>query len=343
MAYGSIWVKRFDGVWVLVPQIYARNAVGWKRIQNVLMKTTATSWTSRINTDSVPPASPAITITGGWVNPVIGITAPSDADQVAIVVKRSTVKYPVSYLQDNEFDKTIQPDYNYWSQFWLAPGKHANRSFSYPVGTKFYLSVWAYDANGNYSTPTNFSYTIPTPAVPAAPVRVHKGATLYPTESLTWRVVDNSWYTANNYVYQGGTHDARGFWFYGNQLFNIVSNATRITTMQLWIERVNDGAGVGGYASIRPAIHNWQNRPAGSPYSAPGYNFTPGTENGSLQHGQGEWITIPSSSYGGFLNKTLAGFGLAYGATSFTDNKYFTAYGAGTQSGKVWMEWDEGS
>jgi hypothetical protein len=297
-------------------------------------KTGPTTWTLRYNGDYDPPGVPFVNFNQPAT--AIGVYTTNEPDVSFIVCKRSTVTYPTNVTEDGDFDKTMQSDNCYWSRWWVTPGSSRIMPLSYPAGTTVYFTTWTADVNGNYSAPSHVSVTVPIPPAPPQPVEVTRSAYIDCTSSASWR--DTGWRGDNNYVYQAGSGGGHaGFWFYSNRISSALSRAIRINKMQLYIQRVNSSHGISGGAIVQFSSHLFQNRPAGSPWGGINVMGQPGT----LTRGQGNWFNVPSNVFDAFRTGYHVGFGLYYGATSFTDSHYLMAYGGGTASGRVYVEWVE--
>ena len=333
MGTGKILTKDNDGTWHSgYPLVKVEN--GWKRGELAYAKTGASTWTLRYNGDYDAPAAPAMRFDGTAT--AIGVTAPNTADVSFVVCKRSTVGYPTNWTEDGDFDKTMQSDNCYWSRWWVTPGQDRVMSLSYGAGTTIYFSAWTMDVNGNVSAVSHASVQVPVPPAPPQPVEVTRSAYADCTHSASWR--SPGWRTDNNYVYQGGSYGGHsGMWFYSGRISSPLSRAIRINRISLYIQRVNSSHGISGGAILQYTAHRLQDRPGGSPS---GYIQTMG-QPGTLTRGQAGWFDIPSQFHDGFRTGWFVGFGLHWPETSFTDSHYQYAYGGGTASGKVYMEWVE--
>lgn len=333
MGQGHILTKNQDGTWHSgFPLV--RKSTGWVRGNLGYVKTAPTVWTLRYDGDYTPPAAPTMSVNAAGTS--ITVKSPVAADLSIIIVKRSTSAYPTNTAQDANFDKTMQPDNNWWSQYWAKSAGSRTMPLKYAAGTRIYFSAWSLDSHGNTSSVGHYTAVVPKPAAPPVPVKVTRSAYIDATSSGSWR--DTGWRTDNNYVYQAGSGGGHaGFWFYSNRISSALSKAISINKMQVYIQRVNSVHGVSGGATVQFTSHRLQNRPAGSPAGLINVMGQPGT----LTRGQGVWFNVPSNVFEAFRTGWHVGFGLQYGATSFTDPHYQMAYGAGTASGRVYVEWVE--
>lgn len=343
----QIWTKDPDGVWVNgLPMVKASS--GWLNGKLVYEKTGTSTWTLRWSRDTTPPALPGMTLTGGTTtNPItVQITAPSAADTVRVRVKVSTTSFPtnVNSTTDGQY-YAVQDAGEAWSDWKVTPSQVRTKLFFPPkltpkqnlkAGTTYYFTAWAQDSSLNWSAARNVSFKCPTPTAPP-PTLVKKTAYITTTDSASYSAQYDNWRTDSNYVYQAGAQDWRGLWFYSTKIKTILAKATSVEKMQVYVQRVNTDHGVGGAANVRLVAHKYASQPTADPIG----NMTGNNLVGTLSRGQGKWLDVPSGWWDEFKTGTYKGLGLRFGTTSYTDNDYMYAYGAGTNSGKIYIEWWE--
>ncbi len=337
-----IWQKDGSGVWAPV-QPNVRASVGWLPASFVKQKTGVSTWTTIWQRDTVAPGTPVLAL--AWVSGALRVTAtaPADVDLTNLVVKISTSAYPVNpRANDSDYVQTLYSTTNKpWSQWDAVPSQVLVRSYPPPPlaapksGSTLYVTAWAEDSSFNFSGAATASLKVPVVVPP--PTVVNKSAYITTTNSGSYSDTGNYWRTDNNYVYQGGA-DWRGLWFYGTKIRTALANANKITKMQIEIGRANTAHGVSGGANVRLVTHDLSSQPAGDPIS----RLTSSAFLGTLSRGQYKWFDVPSSAWPTFVSGAKLGFGLRYNDTSYTDPNYMYAYGTGTNSGRVYIEWQEG-
>lgn len=337
---GSVWIKNTAGVWVEGKPYFKHETSGWLPGGTIYEKTDSTTWTTRYVGDSGPPGSPTLVNSANTTTMTYTatITAPADADVAQGCIKISTTGYPVNPgVEDENSKNQIQAD---GTEFWIyptTPGAVSVRNLpSRVANTKYYISVWIKDTQGNWSAPTQSLYTFPNPPAPVKTL-VTKTAYVDTTDSGAWRA-DQGWRTDSNYPYQGGPYAFQGFWFYGTKIAATLAKAHTITKIELYVQRVNSSHGVSGDANIMVGHHTLASQPSGPP----GTNAVTGEYNThDLARGEGKWATITSSWYSSFKSGAYRGFGIQYGTTSVTSAYYAYCYGKGTSSGRVKLTWTE--
>lgn len=344
MAVGSVWYKKTAGTsgdtWVQGMPHTKDSTGAWQVGKTIYEKTGASTWTVRYTGDVTPPAAPTYQITNqADLRTVTNVIhAPADADTVQICNKISKTGYPVNPgTQDSNSFTDVQTD---GSVFWLytvEPGDTNTRVHSGMVsGQKYYQSVWAKDAAGNWSAPTNYTWTFPYPTTTTKTLTT-KSAYIGVLDSGSYRS-NYGWRTDNNYVYQGGPDNFQGFWFYGTNIATALANAHSVTKMEIEIQRSSTAAGVGGDANIMLGHHNLTSQPSGSP----GSDRILGEYNAvDLTRGESKWVTIYSPWYQYFQSGYYRGLGLQYGTTSVESSYYAICYGDGTNSGRLKLTWTE--
>jgi hypothetical protein len=342
MATGSVWIKKGDSTneWFQGQPYFKHATSGWLLGSKIYEKTDATTWTLRYDGDATPPAAPTLTSTynTSTLTWSAKITAPADADTAKVCIKVSKTAYPTNPgTQDANSPTNVQAD---GTPFWLyntTAGTVSTRNLTGMVsGTKYYVSVWAADASGNWSTATNATFTFPYPPAPTK-VLTTKSAYISTTDSASWRS-NYGWRTDNNYVYQGGPDNFQGFWFYGTAIRSLLANAHSVTKMEIYIQRSSSSHGVAGDGNIYVGHHDLSSQPSGSP----GTNRVLGEYNiVDLARGEGKWVTITSSWYDEFAAGTYKGLGSMYSTTAVTSSYYNICYGKGTSSGKLKITWTE--
>lgn len=342
----QVWTKDQDGNWVPgLPLI--KGSTGWVNGNIIYEKTGSSTWTVRWTRDTTPPAAPGLSLSGGTTtNPLtVTVTAPSASDTRLVRVKVSTSAFPTSTSKSDSYYYSIQQSGEPWSDWTVTPSQVRTKLF-YPqnmvplpslvANTTYYFTAWAQDTSFNWSTATTASFKCPAPPAPA-PVPVKKSAYITTTDSGSYSAQYNNWRTDSNYVYQAGSQDWRGLWFYSTKIKTQLAKATSIAKMQIYVQRVNTAHGVSGGANVDLVAHKLASQPTGDPIGSMTGHSTVGT----LTRGQGAWFNVPSGWWPSILSGTYKGLGLRFGTTSYTDNDYMYAYGAGTSSGKIYIEWWE--
>lgn len=341
---GQLWVKSPDGTWDPgLPAI--RTATGWVNGRLVYEKTTATVWSLRWSRDTTPPGVPAsVTLTHNATTGKISIVAkaPSTTDVRMLRIKVSTTAYSNTTAVDGSYWSTGMSDGSKWSDPLVSPNGTVTRSYP-PTATKvtagrtYYVSVWAQDTSYNWSPVRQAALKVPVPVVPK-PGTITRSAYVLPVDSGTYGD-QTHWRKDNNYVYQAGPEDWRGAYFYGTRISSILAKAKKVTKMTVYLGRLNSSHGVADAADIKIARHLFATQPSGSPDSAFGDAYFAGT----LNRGQYKTFTLPADWYEQFRVNWNKGVGLRsdQGGTSYTNDDYVILYGAGTQSGKLYIEWQE--
>jgi hypothetical protein len=322
---GDVWVKRPDGTWAKsgMPP-YAKTSTGWHRITAIYAKTGSSTWTQRYSRDLTPPAPPvsmSFAMSGTTLN--VSVKAPATADVATIVLQWSFTGYHGSQYEQPRAGINVTPNQTV--------------TFSYPSqksGESYYWTAWAVDSSGNTSTALTGRYTVPNLYVP--PTLVTKVAYLYPSSSATYVQDGSYWRSDSNFVYQGGLNQY-GQWFYDTRIIAALIKAKHVLDMRIQITRANTVHGVSGPAGVYLTAHTLANQPAGNPAGS----NTPSLYVGTLNRGETKTFEVPSSYYAGFLSKQYKGFGLYAGETSYVDPKYLYALGAGSPSGKLYVQWQE--
>lgn len=341
MAVGSVWTKNDAGVWVQ-GQPYFKTSNGWLTGGKIYEKTDATTWTLRYDADLTPPG--VISLTNGTWNTsnmsyTMTVKLPADADTYGGCIKIGKTAYPTNpgVLDSNCYTNTQADGQPYW--LWTGAANSTTTRTTpggLVSGSKFYVSGWARDASGNWSTPFQFNGTVP---YPPAPVKTLTTKTAYvnTTDSASWRSA-YGWRTDNNYVYQGGDYNYQGFWFYGTQIASLLKNAHSVTKIEVYIQRVNSSHGIIGDGNIMVGHHDLTSQPSGSP----GTNRVVGEYNlVDLGRGEGKWATVTSGWYSSFKSGSYRGLGTMYQTTGTSSSYYNICYGKGTSSGKLKLTWTE--
>ena len=347
MAFGSIYYK---GEWIanntpmsgwITGQLYCKTtASSWQPVVHLYEKTAPTVWTERFNADLVPPG--VISLTGGLHNSTTGtyqmtVKLAADVDVTGGCIKISKTGYPTNpgVLDANCFTNVQADGKPYWS--WTGtPGSTTTRITPKLLSnTRYYVTGWTRDASGNWSSPTQFSTVTP---LPPAPVKTLTTKTAYVncTDSASWRSAYG--WRSETYVYQGGDYNYQGFWFYGTAIATLLKNAYDITSVQIYIQRLNTSHGVSGAGNIMVGHHAFTSQPSGSP----GTNAVQGEYNAvDLARGGAAWVTLNSAWDTEFKTGAYRGLGLMYTTTSVTSSYYNVCYGKGTSSGKLKFTWRE--
>lgn len=337
-----VWVKDGTGTWVPA-QPNVKNVNGWLPATFIKQKTGSTTWSTIWARDTTPPGHAAVAL--GYNSTTnhkmhVVYVAPSDADVANLLIKVSTSGYPTSTsTTDSSFVSASPPGMSRpWSV--VPTAASAPGSMDYPVvgtatpGVTYYVTVWAQDTSFNYSAPVTASFKIPVAPVVTPPTT--KSAYFTTTDSGSYSDSSNSWRTDNNYVYQGG-QDWRGLWFYSTKVRSALAKASKITRMEVYITRANTAHGVTGHSNIWLIAHRLASQSGGDPI---GYMTAP-IQDGALLRGESGWANIPSTWWPSFVSGAYLGVGMRYNDTSYTDVNYMYAYGAGTNSGKLYIEWTE--
>lgn len=337
MVTNTNWYKGTSG-WVQ-GTLSARTAYGWKHPIVFSQKTGVSTWTTLFGADLTPPAQPTLLVTQYasttkvWFT--LRVTAPSDADMAAVVVKISPTGYPSSpTINDanmNYNDASVTTLVMTPSQVYTMTADDG-----YQVSHTYYISTWAKDKTGNYSLVRNA--TAKTLAkVPTTVPKVLTTKTAYVTtvDSGSWDPSQHYWRTDNNYVYQGAPYNWYGYWFYGNKLASLLANSVSITKVSMEVHRLDNGHGVFGAANIEIGYHSMATQPASPSTINSFYNAI------DLSPGQSSSFTITSAWYAGMKSGAARGFGMRYGTTTTSSSYYAQCYGYGTYSGRLTVTWKE--
>lgn len=344
---GQLWQKVADDLWV-EGEPYARSTSGWKKGSAYYQKN-GTVWVKLWEKDVTPPLAPTITsLTYSNTTKYVTIKVKTDSsvDIKSLDVRRSIYAYPTGTTTSSESfpgnTKTVVRDTEY--------------TFNVPftkTNVTFYYSVFAFDADGNRSVRAIKSIFVPTPVVPTSPPPPDKvvtqpkpGTTTQPTSpaptvykavikttgSRSWTSDYDKWY-AN--VYQGGLNDYKGCWFYSTRLTNVTKVARKIRKMTIRITRSSSQNGVPGEANVWLMMHD-RTSASGTP------SFFPRVKIGTLGRGETHTFAVPQSFWDNLQRQTKwKGFGLRGGNIAYTSPDYLVAYGYGTRSGEIYIEYEK--
>ena len=339
----QLWHKNDDGDWVPAAK-YARDASGWRKGTKIYEKTGASTWTLRYNSDVTPPATPTLSLGYNATTKVLTATCtmPSTADTNYMFLKVSeSTNYPLlpnrnTSATEGNYIPTVQADGYPWSERPVTPSQVVTRSTGVAPGKTYSWALWARDDSFNWSARAQAQMKIPV-ATTTTPATVIKSAYVNVTDSASWNAAENYWRTDNTYVYQGG-ENWYGAWFYGSQIRSLLIRAKRVVDMKITIQRVNTTHGISGEAQVYLTPHRLDSQPAGSPVASfPSSDFLVG----GLNRGETKTFTVPSAMWPYFISGSNRGLGLAIGTTTYVDNRYLYAYGRGTTSGRLWIQWEE--
>lgn len=339
---GQVWIKDETNTWQ--PGLPAmRTGTGWVNGKVVLQKTATTVWTARWSRDTVAPAAPAsvsLTYSASTGKLTVTAKAPSSSDVKLLRIKVSSTAYPSNTNTDANYYVDGQPDGTKWSDVPVAPNQTITRTFP-PSNTKvtagktYYVSVWAQDTSYNFSPIKQASFKVPTPATPPPAVKV-RSAYIYPTDSGSWGE-GYGWRPHDNYVLAGFSYNWRGLWFFSTRIKSALARAKQINTMKITITRGGDPRGA-AFGFIRLRAHSLATQPSGDPLRY----MSDISSSGVIARTSSRTITVPSNWYPGFLSGQYRGLGVAWSnAVSDENDDSVGFYGAGTQSGKIYLEWTE--
>lgn len=336
----GLYVKNANGDWVLTNHQYGKfQSTGWRRALSVHQKTGVSTWTERISYDDAPPAAPTLTNVMDATNRTVTTTIklPNEPDVVGAVLKISDVAYPTNPESSVGKHVTIQADGQPYSDITAGPNATKTRvAVKAGAGRRYYLRCWTKDANGNYSTtPASWSGVFPYPPAPA-PTLVTKTAYVTTTASGSYNRASGYWRTDNNYVYQGAPYHWEGRWFYGGKLSALLAKAVEIKHVKIYIQRHNSQHGVSSRAHIHFGWHGQTSKPSGLPIELRDRHHIV-----SLFRNEGQWLTLAPTWYGRMKTGEMAGFGTYAGITTVVAPEYAYCYGAGTDSGKLEVQWTE--
>ena len=217
-----------------------------------------------------------------------------------------------------------------WRQ--IPVGGYYYGSFNVVPSTPYYATVWSCDDSYNYAPVKIASGTSPIGVVTPPPKT-------YTSVPYTVRITDGGsyyrnggyWKSSNELIYQAGSYDSIGCWFYGDRIRQAVKGATAIEKFTITIQRANTENGVSGAANVRIVpITNMTQPSSGLPKTmATPYLL------GTLRRGETKTFNVPTGWYASFLAGVSNGFALTYGNTSFTSPDYMVVYGEGTNSGTL--------
>lgn len=340
---GEILVKTNSG-WVPASQAYAKTSGGWQEASTVFAKASS-GWRDASPFDTTAPSYPRlISLTANSARREITMVLRADdvEDQYEVMVKYSSSRYP---------DTAEDPYHLFpWSRKRVGPGQQVTYTWQPDYYDKlYYISAWCIDRSGNSSDRNRKTITIPKPTTappkpPTPPVPKVKRVYYNCDASGTWNRTNSFWSPSlGNQVGQAGGYNHRGGWFYGNKLSAALKNAKKIRTMRVRVIRSSSQHGVSGKANVWMIAHRRT-----SPGSRGNNGLTDSMVSnrihmGTLGRGESKAFVVPSSWYTGFINGTYKGLGLGIqgGPTSYTSPEYMIAYGRGTVSGQVYVEWEE--
>jgi len=340
MAFGSIYYKGAPTAWSQ-GQLYVKDATSWKPVVHLYEKTAPTVWTERFNADLTPPAAPPLfvnTYDAAARTMTTTFTASADADVTGMCCKISATGYPTQpgVYTSADSPTTVQADgTQFWSWTTTPGGKSTRKHVGFANSKKYYMSAWSRDASGNWSAPVSYTWTF---AAAPAPVKTltTKTAYVYTTDSGAWRSA-YGWRSGYD-LYQGGTYNDQGFWFYGTAISTLLKNAYDITSVQIYVQRSSSSHGISGAGNIMIGHHALTSQPSGSP----GTNAVQGEYNAvDLGRGAGAWVTLNNTWDTEFKAGTFRGLGIMYTTTSVTSSYYNIVYGKGTSSGRLKFTWRE--
>lgn len=359
----TLHFKDDTGTWVQVQRPYVKRSGVWAPVKQAWVKRSGT-WTLAYEWDLTPSSPPEISlevVDGRYIK--LGVRLPDashDADLARIRVLVGTSgtdgKFPGTYLDAQYISKSDSsyPD-EPWSEYYyngykVGTSKDHNDSSSfvykqYPLnptadtnltgGLVYRFSAWSMDNNGNWSVGTNAQITMPKTG---DSTQINKSARVQANTSGTFQ--SDTWTGGD--LYAANSPRRHGFWFYGNQVAQIVGQqgTPTIKNAQIFVSRTNDD----GMPTANVYVgHN------DSVGSVPGTQPTLSeiTKLGTINKGQGKWFDLPSSWYGNLTN--LKSIGLwhqdpnkaAANADDFIQlNGIDNAAGA-VRSGELYLVWSE--
>lgn len=346
---GQMYKKGADGLWKPAAP-YARTSTGWKKSGKYYRKSGST-WALLWEVDTTPPAAPTVTSLVNDPNTkklTLIVRTAADADTSAMDVRMSITAYPT----DNKTPAQA------FSGSTKTVAKSTSYTFVMPytkTNTTYYFSAFVKDALGNVSARAIKSLKVPTPVspvptppptkpvVPGTPApppppapsptapTVYK-ATISTTASASWTNDYDKWYPN---VTQGGLNDYKGCWFFGTRLTNVLKVARKIRKMTIRVQRLSSTHGVSGEANVLLVMHE-RSSASGAPV------FSNTVKIGTLSRGEAGTFPVPVEWWDNMQKSTYwKGFGLRGGDISYSSANYMVAYGFGTRSGEVYIEYEK--
>lgn len=330
---GQVWQKDASGQWQEV-SLLARTSSGWRRGATYWSKINGV-WTQLWTKDVTAPSAPLITsltYSASTKKITIKVEAPGDSDLQSLDLRMSTTKYPV----DNQSASNAFPG----NTVSAKPDQTYTFTMSYTkTNTTYYFSAFAIDQDKNVSAKNVKSLNIPTPTVPTPPPpppasapTVYR-ATISTVGSGSFSSDYTNWYPE---MLQGGEHAYHACWFYSARLSNITAQARKIRKMTIRVQRSSSANGVPGEANVNLILHNMANRASTQVYSNSFIKI------GTLGRGEAGTFNVPTIWWDDMQGRTYwKGLGLYGGRIPYTSVDYLVAYGYGTRSGEIYIEYEK--
>lgn len=359
------------GAYVAADQIFVRNQGVYVESQDAYVKVAGTQRNYH-HYDSTPPDSPVISLqiwdteytedktekVGRYIKlGVRGATVAHDSDLKRIRVlttyngKAPTTQYGGTYTESPDSDWPDEP-WSDWHYNDFGQGKsHADSSVinykQWPRNAtqqsnlaegRYYFSAWAEDKHGNWSLGNHTWIDLPKKGVDSANV-IRKEARIQANTSGSWT---GGAFVSGHLEQRYAKPQSRGFWFYGNQITDIIGQqgTPTIKNAQIFLARGDDS----GLASANVNLFR-HNTPSSSGLSSQPAQLEE-TKVGTIAKGEGKWFTIPESYWPNLESDDIKGFGLdlkdPVKASGFPeDYSIIKSVGEQPRSGEISLVWVE--
>lgn len=352
----TIWYK-IDGAWVDVDKPWIKVAGVQRPAQEVFVKRSGV-WTSAFEFDTTPSSPPELSlqiIDNRFIKVGTRLPGPTDADlkRIRILVSRDAMPSTqfgsgfVAGVDDTFPDEPWSEWYynntspagaglshgvtNEWDykQYPLNP----NSSTNLPGDKFYYFAAWSEDRNGNWSVGNFTKIFMPKNGTPAPHVIVKEARVQ--ADFAGSAALNGASYVEGALTAQESPQ-SNGFWFYGNQITQIVGEqgTPTIKNARVRVTRTNDG-GV-ATANVNLFWHEARNPGEMPVLNADRHNIT---LVGTLNKGESDWLDIPNSFFSHF-NTEIKGLGLAYGIQA-SDFIVASDLSVDLRCGEVEIVWEE--
>lgn len=359
------------GAYIAADQIYVKQQGVWIEQQDAYVRVAGT-YRNYHHYDSTPPDPPVISLqtidteytedktekVGRYIKLGIrGATASHDETLKKIRVlttyngKAPTTQWGGTYTEASDSDWPDEP-WSDWHYNGTGSGKshpdssvvhykqwprNANQQSNLAEG-RYYFSAWAEDKHGNWSVGNHTWIDLPKKGVDSANV-IRKEARIQANTSGSW--VGGA-FVSGQLEQRYASPKSRGFWFYGNQIPDVIGQqgTPTIKNAQIYLVRPNDDGATS--ANVYLFRHDTG--------SSSGLSSQPAqveeTKVGTIAKGEGKWFPIPESYWPNLEANDIKGFGLdckdPVKASGFPDDySVIKSVGEQARSGEIHLVWVE--
>lgn len=340
----GIWTKD-SGVWTLVPVQYVKNVNIWGEPQQAWVKD-AGIWKQVYQTDTTPPAVPQLAaleiVEGRYVK--VKIKASNSFDPTLDIVR--VLVSSTNYLPNQFSGGTVTtPDANWPAETWSdwkynVTGGHLEtdqdmkeyppnpvNSTQITQGSKIYVSAWAKDKRGNWSTGVGVTATMPDRSAP--------GTGTPSIKQKTWTASFSQTFNGDDTLRWNGVFLYQGLWNAANGAQESIIGFPSTAIVQELKNSVVRKVEVFMYsrAAYNPAtgfLARYQFHSAASAQPTLGTVTRFGTFGFTTFHDwQGQWIDITALGTAGWKSGSVKG--LTFQPNTF-DRKYSGLFEGHTQT-----------